>query len=106
MRIKKVQQFSVNTRSNDWSIKQVQIDDNDGDNDLDRVEYEITDSGGTTRGTRTDSISGGKQKQKKITIDPDNAAYVIQPGETYTLTVTAYDADDNYDVETYVFSPV
>jgi hypothetical protein len=80
----------------------VQVQDKDSDDDLDRVEYGVTDGNGTTRGTPTDSASGGQYKEKNVTIDPDDPAYAIVPGETYTLTVRASDADGNTDTETGV----
>lgn len=96
LRIGKVQQFRANTSQNNWTIKQVQVQDRDNDDDLDRVEYEITDSDGTVRATRTDSAAGGQYQQQNITIGPDSPLYFLVPGETYTLTVTAYDADGNF----------
>lgn len=100
VQIKKVQGFSANLTTNDWTIDQVHVQDGDGDNDLDRVEYEITDSGGNTRATRTDNATGKQYKEQNITIQPDDSTYLIQPGEQYTLTVTAYDVDGNFDTET------
>ncbi|WP_276258738.1 hypothetical protein [Haloglomus litoreum] len=100
--VKQVKKFSANANgnSNDWGIGKVQVQDKDGDKDLDRVEYEITDSSGTTRATRTDSASGKKYDVKKITIQPDDPDYQLQSGETYTLDVVGYDADGNTDSET------
>lgn len=98
--VDKVKKFSANPSENDWSIGQVRVSDGDGDNDLDRVEYEITDSNGTVRATRTDAASGKKYQEKNINIDPDSMSYSVAPNEQYTLTVTGYDADGNFDTET------
>ncbi|WP_255151775.1 hypothetical protein [Halorarius halobius] len=94
--VKKVKKFSANLLDNNWTVQQVDIRDGDGDADLDRVEYEVTDSGGTVRGTQRDTASGDSYSRKKneVVIEPDSG-YILVPGETYTLTVTGYDADGN-----------
>lgn len=101
MKIKKVKGFGANAHGqNNWSIGQVHIQDGDKDDDLDRVEYEITDESGTVRATRTDAASGGRFKAKNIRIDPDDTSYDLVKNETYTLTVTGYDIDGNFAIET------
>jgi hypothetical protein len=102
VRIKYVDKFKANAQgsNDDWSIKEVKVADEDGDADLASVEYEITDSDGTIRATRTDSASGAEYKVKNVTIQPDDSSYQLQTGEQYTLTVTAYDEDGNYDTQT------
>lgn len=98
--IKQIQKFAADAKKDEWSINKVSVKDSDGDDDLDRVEYEITDSSGETRATRTDSASGGKYQANKVTITPDDASYNIPSGENYTLTVTGYDVDGNFDLDT------
>lgn len=102
VRIKYIDKFQANAQGNNngWSIKEVKVADDDGDADLASVEYEITDSNGTIRATRTDSASGPEYKAKNVTIGPDDPSYELQSGEQYTLTVTAYDEDGNFDTET------
>jgi hypothetical protein len=104
--ISKLAGFAADTGRDEWTIDQVKVEDNDGDDDLDRVEYEIEDDGGTVRATRTDTCgcNGGSKYQPNgnpaVTISPDDPSYSIPTGETYTLTVRGYDADGNSDFET------
>lgn len=101
VKINQVKRFEANAGGqNNWSIQRVHIQDGDNDKDLDRVEYEITDESGTVRATRTDAASGNQFNVKNITIDPDDPSYDLVDGETYTLTVTGYDADENFATET------
>lgn len=98
--------FAADTDQDEWTIDQVMVEDNDGDDDLDRVEYEIKDDGGTVRATRTDSCgcNGGSKYQPNgnpaVTIEPDDSGYSIPSDETFTLTVRGYDTDGNSDFET------
>jgi hypothetical protein len=98
IRIKKIQNFRANAGPDEWSIKQVQVQDQAGAENLDRVEYEIVDSGGTIRATRTDGASGQQYQVQNITIIPNDSSYSLSPGETYTLTIRAYDADGNFGI--------
>lgn len=102
--IDKVQQFSANTNQNDWTIKTVGATFNDFFGD--RVEYEVTDSAGNVVGTFTDDVGDTYDYNRKgngntpaITITP-NDGYTLQSGETYELTVTAWDVEDNFDTDT------
>lgn len=102
---KELKGFSVDAANDRWPIESVWIQDGDGDDDLDRVEYKVTDEAGSTVFTRTDAVSGGAEYKRKgnannpgVVLQPDS--YDVVTGETYTLTVTAYDADGNFDVET------
>lgn len=98
---KKLDGYSANSDSDDWTIQNIDIRDNDGDDDLDRIEFEIEDSSGTIRATRTDTCgcNGGAKYspngQTAVRIVPDDSSYSVVTGETYKLTVTAYDADGN-----------
>lgn len=106
IQFKKLQGFSANSSSDDWTISNIDIRDDDGDSDLDRIEFEIEDSSGTVRATRTDSCgcNGGSKYSPKgnpaVTITPDDSSYSVTGGETYKLTVAAYDADGNVAFET------
>ncbi|PSP78389.1 hypothetical protein BRC81_07525 [Halobacteriales archaeon QS_1_68_20] len=102
--IDKVQKFSANANQNDWTIQTVEATFND--NFSDRVEYEVTDSAGNVVGTYTDNVGDtytysrkGQGNDPAITIQPDDG-YTIQPGETYELTVIAWDVLDNFATET------
>lgn len=103
---KKLDGFTADVDDDDWTLKNVDVRDGDGDADLDRVEFEITDSGGTVRATRTDlcGCNGGSKYSPggnpAVRITPDGAGYAVTGGETYKLTVRAYDADGNTDFET------
>lgn len=96
-----LQEFSVNSGDDDWTIKNIDIRDNDGDDDLDRVEFVIEDSSGTVRATRTVTCgcnNGAKYAPSgnpSVRIGPDDSSYSVVTGETYKLTVTGYDADGN-----------
>lgn len=103
--IKKVQGFSANLGSNDWTVDQVQVKDEakNANRNLDQVEYVVTDGnepdGNQTVGERTDAASGQQYQEQNITIEP-NGGSVVEPLTTYTLTVTATDADGNSDTAT------
>lgn len=96
--IKKIDGFSADVAADEFTIKQVQIQDNDNDDDLYSVEYEVTDGSGTVVATRTDrDIDPAQYQPKDIVI---NTTEDVQTGEEYTLTVTAYDADGNFATDT------
>jgi|GEM_PF-5156676 len=95
--VKKIQSFAASSAQNEWTIKQVQAQANDYQ--LDRVEYEIRDADGILVGSVTHAASGGKYQRKRIAISPDDGNEV-RNGETYTLRVTGYDTQDNYDSAT------
>jgi len=60
---------------------------------MDRLEYVIFDSTGTVVATATRTGSGQQIQPGTITISSSN----VQGGETYTVIVTGYDNDGNYD---------
>jgi len=97
VRVKKIQNFDARPRQNEWTIKQVQVQANT--NPLDRVEYEIRDADGTLVASTTHAASGNKYQRKNLSISPD-AGYGVQSGETYTLQVTGYDTQGNFDSAT------
>ncbi|PSQ29587.1 hypothetical protein BRD06_02540 [Halobacteriales archaeon QS_9_67_15] len=91
------QGFTANTTSDEFTLEDIQVQDADSDDDLDRIVYEVTDSDGNVVASETVTGIGPAQYQPggspavTITGDP------IQEGETYALTATAYDADGNFD---------
>lgn len=106
IQFKKLEGFSANAGDDDWTVKNVDVRDGDGDADLDRVEFTVADGGGTVRASRTDSCgcNGGSKYSPSgnpsIRISPDDAGYDVVGGETYKLTVRAFDTDGNSDFET------
>ena len=92
-------------QGNVFKIKSVDVRDDDGDDDLIEVAYEVRagGSGGTLVGEKTVTFPpsnrynpGGNPAE---TIDP-TAGYTIQSGQLYTLTVTVTDADGNTETST------
>jgi hypothetical protein len=102
VRVSNVQKFRANSGpENNWTLQKVQIEDRDGDDDLDSVEYEILDSSGTIRYSETvNDIPGQQYQPQDLTFTPDDPSYDLPEGEQYTLTVTGYDVDGNFDSET------
>ncbi|WP_435185964.1 hypothetical protein [Halobellus sp. EA9] len=96
VRITALDQFVSNPDQNSWSVGGLRIRDNDADDDLREVEYEIADSDGTVRATRTDTATGGEYRVDSLAIHPDDSAYDVRSGHPYTLHVRALDADGNY----------
>lgn len=98
--IEKVNQYRAHADEDNWTIKDVEVN---SENELDRVEYEVTDDNGDVRATRTDDASGtqyvrsGTGNDPAITVEPDDTDYPVQGGTTYELTVTAYDVGSNFD---------
>jgi len=92
--------FEADSVNDEFTLQQLDVQDADNDDDLDRVEYVVTDSNGNVVATRTDSPIPSDQyqptNQGPITITP-NTGETVAEGETYTLTLTVYDADENFD---------
>jgi hypothetical protein len=99
LQISNFQKFETKAQgngNNKWRLKELQVQDNDGDNDLSQVKFDITDSSGTSRATKTLDISGQQyQLSGNIEFSPDDSSYTVQSGETYTLTATVCDTDKN-----------
>lgn len=95
IRIDNLQNFQAESGPDRWRIDQVQVQDDDGDNDLNQFKLEITDGGGTVRATETIQMSGQQYQESQLKIDPDDPAYNVQGGETFTLTATFCDIDGN-----------
>jgi hypothetical protein len=91
------QGFAADSVANEFTLNQIQVQDSDGDNDLDRIEYEVTDSNGNVVATQTVNNIGPAQYQPSGTPAVTLTGSSVQEGETYTLTGTAYDSDGNFD---------
>lgn len=94
IRFQKLSKLGANAAQDRFSVGQVQVQDRDGDDDLDRVEYVVTDPSGTEVASTVDSASGKQYKAQNLTITA-NATETVQRGTTYTITATAFDADGN-----------
>lgn len=100
----KDQDFAIRT-SNQFELDDVDIRDNDGDDDLDRIEFTVREgqSSGTIVGSFVEDNPPGDRYNPNtnpaVVIQP-NAGYTIKPGTLYTLTVRAEDADGNFATET------
>lgn len=96
------QRFTVDEPQNLFEVSQVQVQDNDGDDDIVEVNYEIREGSdtGTVITENTVTFSATKQYQKQnVDITPDNG-YNIQGGQLYTLVFTGTDGDGNFDSST------
>ena len=106
----KDQDFTANVPQNVFEVKAVDIEDDDGDNDLDTIVFEVVESG--TGGTVVGSFEvtdppGDRYKPNgnpAVTIQPDSGV-TVTPGTTYKLTVTATDVDGNKVSETVEDTP-
>jgi hypothetical protein len=90
-------------QGNQFEVDSVDIRDNDGDDDITEVNYEVREGGtnGTIVGQESTSFAATATYSPSgtVTIQP-NSGYSIQSGQTYTLTTTGQDTDGNYDNET------
>lgn len=92
-------------QGNVFEVKRVDVRDDDGDDDLVEVAYEVRagGSGGTVVGEKTVTLPPSNRYKPNgnpaETIDP-TAGYTIQNGVLYTLTVTGTDADGNTEPST------
>jgi hypothetical protein len=92
-------------QGNVFEIKSVDVRDDDGDDDLVAVAYEVREggSGGTIVGEKTVTLPPSNRYNPSgnpaETIDP-NSGYTIQSGVLYTLIVTGTDADGNTETST------
>lgn len=97
--IDKVKKFSANATDDDWTIRDIRVTSTEFE--LDRIEYEVTDENGTVVGTRTDAASGFQYERKGngnspgVVLEPDDGE--VTTGTEYTLTVRAYDVENNFD---------
>jgi len=88
-----VSNFEADNPQDEFTV-QAQGQDQDGDTDMDRLEYVVFDSSGAVVATATRTGSGQQIQPGQITISG-----TVQGGETYTVIVTGYDTDGNYDWE-------
>lgn len=98
----KNQDFNVRQNQGEFVVKKVDIRDDDGDNDLDKIEFRVREGGssGTVVGSKdVDNPPGDRYNPKSVTIQPDSD-YTIKSNTTYSLTVTGYDVDGNFASET------
>jgi hypothetical protein len=92
-------------QGNMFEVKGVDIRDDDGDDDLISVVYEIREggSGGTIIGDKMVTFPPTSRYKPNGNpaeeINPDGG-YTIQSGQLYTMTVTGTDADDNFATST------
>lgn len=96
----KLQGFEAKAGSDRWDIGQIQVQDADGDDDLNELKFEVTDGGSTVRATKTIQLSGQQYQKQNLQIDPDNSQYDVRKNETYTLTATVCDSDGNSNTKT------
>lgn len=91
--------------SNVFEVKKVDIRDEDGDNDLENIQFEVVEDGSsdTVVGYReVTNPPGDKYRPKRkpaLEISPDSG-YTIKQNTTYELEITAFDADGNTASET------
>lgn len=98
----KNQDFDADKSANEFVVDKVDIRDDDGDDDLDKIEFRIREGGssGTVVGSKdVTNPPGDRYNPASETIQPDSG-YTIKYGTTYSLTVTGYDADGNFSSET------
>lgn len=96
---------------NNWTVKDVKVEDVVGAENLDRVEFDIREPDGSLVGEFTadcddpsvDCQGGAKYQptgNPSVTIDPTDSSYTVDSSILYTLTVTAFDKDGNSDSDT------
>ena len=92
-------------QGNRFEIKQVDVRDDDSDDDLVEVAYEVRE--GSTSGTvvAQKTVSFAATNRYKPNGNPAetitaNSGYTIQSGQLYMLTVTGTDADGNFATST------
>jgi len=94
-----LQGFEGNATTEEFTIDQVDVRDTKGTNNLDRIEYEVTDPNGAVVASRTDDASGNpsRYQESNLVISADSD---VKFDTTYTLTVTAFDQVGNRNNET------
>jgi hypothetical protein len=92
-------------RGNMFEVKSVDVRDDDGDDDLISVVYEIREGGsnGSIVGDKSVTFSPSNRYKPNGNpaeeINPDGG-YTIQSGQLYTMSVTGTDADGNFATST------
>lgn len=101
----KDQDFEAFPKKDQFEVKTIDVRDNDGDNDLDRIEMEVTrNSDGTLVAAQTiSSIPGDRYApggQPDAVLDSDDFTDDfngdVTNGTVYNLDFKAYDADGNF----------
>lgn len=92
-------------KGNVFEVKSVDVRDNDGDDDLVEIAYEVRAGGanGTIVGEKTITFAPSKRYSPNgnpAEVITPNSGYTIKGGQLYTLTVTGIDADDNAAIST------
>jgi len=101
--IDRLKKFEVDGANERWTIMDIEVS---ADGELDRVEYEVADAGGTVRASRTDDAAGteyvrdGTGNNPGVALQPDDPGDGVDNGTTYELTVTAFDTNNNVAVQT------
>lgn len=95
---------------NDWDVEAVDIQDDDGDDDLTEVKFEVTVSGTGVVGSKTVTLNSAAEyklsgNELPLKITPDDPGYTIQSGTQYTLTTRGTDADGNFATSTVDDTP-
>ena len=88
-------QFKAKHSKDYWEVKDVAVSSDEFE--LDRVEYEVRDSSNSVVGTHVDDASGTTYNSGTIEIYPDDGGV---NNADYTLQITAYDSEGNYDIAT------
>lgn len=110
--VKKLQGLTPREQpDNDWTVKDVKVEDVVGAENLDRVEFDVREPDGTLVGDFTANCddanvdcSGGAKYQPNgnpsVEIEPVDNNYQVDSSVLYTLTVTGFDKDGNSDSDT------
>jgi|GEM_PF-661202 len=88
-----VNNFKRNPGQDTFSV-QAQGSDNGATRNMDRLEYVVFDSSGNVVATRTETGTGQEIQPGEVTIQSD---VDVEGSESYTVIVTGYDEDGNYD---------
>jgi len=96
-------------QGNQFEVQAVQVSDNDNDDDIVEVSYDVYEGGpgGTLVAQRTDTLSATDQYQPNndpaVVVDSNSftdSSYTVNEDTQYTLTVTGTDADGNIATST------
>jgi hypothetical protein len=98
--------FAASSGDNIFQIKRVDIRDDDGDSDLNRIEFEVVEggTGGTIVGYKEVADPPGDRYNpggKPAVEVPSDSGHTVKSGATYKLEVTATDIDGNVASETF-----
>lgn len=99
--------FQADLSKDRWTIKNIDVRDGDGDNDLDHIELVVREGGVSGTKVATDTINIPKGSSDKyapkgspdVTIKPDDNKYNLKSNTLYNLSFQAFDADGNFAAE-------